>query len=461
MEPKNLHYGGGIPETVLHPVVLAALLVAVACILLLPRRKVIVPLLWIALLVPVGQQVYLGGMHWIILRIVIAAGCVRLLMDKVMDHRRLLPGGMNGVDRAFIVFGIAMGIGPLLLFHTLAAVPSQLAFWLQTFGGYFLLRYLIADEDDIVRMIRAMAPIALTIGLCMLTESIFHVNVFGYFRSIPVEPITRDGVVRASASFAHPILAGCLGATLVPFFYWLWRYGGAKVLATCGLLGSLVMVFSSASSTPALALVGGLGALSLWPARKYMREIRWSVVFVVVCLELVMKAQVWFLIARVNVTGSSDGYSRAMLIDTFIRHFWDWWLIGADSGKWGYDMWDLSNRYVGVGETGGLVAFIAFIVILVRSFSKLGTLRRRAAGSLRREWLYWSLGAVLFTHVLCFFGVSYFDQTVMMWYAILVIVSAAATSRGARSSKDVKVRRRGTAIEVHSPQGLRGEAVVS
>lgn len=456
MEPKNFHYGGGIPHTLLHPLVLAALLISIALILILPRRKVIAPLLWIAIMVPVGQQVFWGGMHWIVLRIVIAACCVRLLMERYKNHRRLLPYGMNEIDRAFIVFAIAMGVGPLLLFHTVEAVPGQVAFWLEAFGGYFFLRYLIADEEDIIRVFRTMALIALTLGLCMLNESMTHINVFGYLHSVPLQATMRDGIVRASACFAHPILAGCIGATLLPCFYWLWKYGGAKWLAICGAIGSVLMVLFSASSTSLLAMAGAIGALCFWPLRRAMRQIRWGLVVAGICLYFGMKAPVWFLIARVNVIGSSDAYSRAMLIDTFVRHFWDWWLIGADSGKWGYDMWDLSNRYVGVGETGGLVAFIAFIMILFHSFSKLGSRRRKSAGHPKWEWLYWTLGAVLFTHALCFFGVSYFDQTVIWWYASLAMVSAAVSAPHLTSLRTVAMRKEELAVALQARREVRG-----
>jgi hypothetical protein len=52
-----------------------------------------------------------------------------------------------------------------------------------------------------------------------------------------------------------------------------------------------------------------------------------------------MKAPVWFLIARIDLAGGSSGYHRAMLIDTFLRHFGDWWLLGTkDAFSWGWDM---------------------------------------------------------------------------------------------------------------------------
>jgi hypothetical protein len=263
----------------------------------------------------------------------------------------------------------------------------------------------------------------------MSIEHFYGLNVFGYTHSRPLTPEVRNGSIRAQAYFSHPILAGCFGATLVPLFYWLWRSGRAKVMAVGGTIGSALMVFFSASSTPAMAFLGGIGALFLWPLRHSMRLVRWGIVLALGGLALVMKAPLWFIIAHADVTGASTAWDRAALIDTFVRHFSDWWLIGTNqTGTWGFDMWDLSNAYVEEGEIGGLVAFVCFIALISASFGRLGRMRRQVEGDKKQEWLYWCLGGVMFAHVLAYFGVSYFDQTQIWWFASLAMVSAATSA---------------------------------
>jgi hypothetical protein len=46
------------------------------------------------------------------------------------------------------------------------------------------------------------------------------------------------------------------------------------------------------------------------------------------------------------------------------------------------------------------------------------------------------LGASLFANVVAFFGISYFDQTIVAWYALLAMIYAATISvrRGQRDS---------------------------
>jgi hypothetical protein len=114
------------------------------------------------------------------------------------------------------------------------------------------------------------------------------------------------------------------------------------------------------------------------------------------------------------------------LVDGCIRHFSDWWLIGVkDYDTWGWDMWDLCNQYVAYAFTGGLATLIFFILIISRSFGKIGVARRAAAGLKPQEWMLWCLGAALLAHVVGYFGIGYFDQMQFSWYALLAMISAA------------------------------------
>src|SRR5208282_2313841 len=102
--------------------------------------------------------------------------------------------------------------------------------------------------------------------------------------------------------------------------------------------------------------------------------VRWALVVTLTALHLVMKAPVWALIARVDMTGSSTGYHRYMLIDNCIRHFSDWWLLGyKDYNNWGSFMFDMCNEYVYVAVMGGLITLILFLTVLTRSFAAVGT----------------------------------------------------------------------------------------
>jgi hypothetical protein len=194
-------------------------------------------------------------------------------------------------------------------------------------------------------------------------------------------------------------------------------------MAVLGAITGTVMTLLSASSTPVMAYTGWMVAICLWPLRRNLQMIRRTLACVLLGLHLVMKAPVWFLIARIDVIGGSASFDRAYLIDTCVRHFSDWWLMGThDTGSWGWSMWDLSNQFVSVAETGGLAALVFFILIIVRCFSQIGNARKALVGNMRGQWSLWFIGAALYAHVLAYFGVSYFDQTQVSWFVLLAMI---------------------------------------
>jgi hypothetical protein len=223
-----------------------------------------------------------------------------------------------------------------------------------------------------------------------------------------------------------------------------------------GIVSSTVIVLASNSSTPILAYAGGVAALCLWPLRKWTRAMRWGVGFAVVALHVVMKAPVWHLIARVDISGGSSSYHRFMLVDQCIRHFHDWWLLGVKSTfDWGWDMWDTCNQFVATADGSGLLPLILFISIFIFGFKYLGR-ARKAASSRSRETLPWALGAALFANMVAFWGISYSDQIIVVWYGLLASISAATVTVPARGRKQLH-----TSFEqIDEIRGQATEAVV-
>jgi hypothetical protein len=235
----------------------------------------------------------------------------------------------------------------------------------------------------------------------------------------------RDGKYRAQGPFLHSILAGAFGGTLLPIFLLLWRKEGARLFALIGILSSLVIVYTSSTSTALLAVGSGVLALCAWPLRQKMRLIRWGTVAVLCGLHMVMKAPVWALVGRIDLVGGSSGYHRYQLIDQFIKRFSEWWLLGVKStNDWGWDLWDTSNMYVEWGTTGGLLTFIAFLAVIWSAFRAVGVYRKIAEDRGEDQWEMWCLGSALFAHTVAFIGITYFDQTIVSWMALLAMIAA-------------------------------------
>jgi hypothetical protein len=250
-------------------------------------------------------------------------------------------------------------------------------------------------------------------------------------------------------------MAGTFAATLLPLFVLLWKKGRAKLPAAVGLVGCTLMTVTSNSSTPLLAYVAGIVAICMWPMRHYMRALRWSIVGALAVLAMTMKAPVWFVIAHIDLTGGSSGYHRAKIIDVFITHFNDWWLIGTkDTINWGWDMWDTQNQFVNVGQTGGLLALALFLVAITRSFSRVGRARRIVSRK-SKEWMLWFLGSALFAQIVSFFGVNYFDQSRMGWFILLAMISAATAPLLKKRPVPLRLRTEPVETKVPAQSGAR------
>jgi hypothetical protein len=427
--PDQSHFiGGGTTDSVLSPIVLVGMLIGILLMLILPRRFVIIPFLLCIFLIPLGQQVYAVGVHWLVGRIIVLVGLVRVAILKFSSKGELFVGGFNSIDRAFVWCTLCQSICVVLQYMQSQALINQFGFLIDEVGAYFLLRTLIRDRGDIYTAIRCMAFLTVILAYFMVREQQTLHNAFGSLGGVQSVPDVREGKTRSQGVFQHALMAGTFAASLLPLFLLLGKNGKSKIIAAIGMVGCTVMTITSQSSTPLLAYVAGLFAILFWPIRKKMQIVRRGIVLGLFGLAMVMKAPVWFVISHIDLTGGSSGYHRAELIDVFIKHFTDWWFIGTkDIASWGFDMWDTQNQYVNVGETGGLVAFVFFICMISRCFARIGSTRRTVERKRGHVWLLWFLGAALFAHLVSFFGVNYFDQSKVNWFLLLAMISVSTT----------------------------------
>jgi hypothetical protein len=434
--PHHFYIGGGPAATTVTPAAALALTAAIAGIFAFPPRYVIVPVLLVLMFVPMGNVVVIAGLHLPPTRIIALVGWMRILISRAMGRGASFRIDANSIDRAFTWNICCHAVAFILLWRSFAAVSNQFGYLLGEIPVYFLIRAVVRDERDARLVIRLLLLVACVMAGEMAYERLHAYNLFGaILGGISIIPEIRNGTVRAQGTFGHAILAGTFGAILLPLFVWLWR-DKFRIGACLGVLAVLIIVYTSGSSTPDLALAASLVGICCWRIRTRMQLLRRGIVVTLLGLQMVMQAPVWFLIEHMDVTGSSSGYQRAELVNEFITHFFNWWLIGTrTNGTWGLAMFDTSNWYVSQGESGGLLTFILFIVLIVRAFSRVGKARRATAGS-KSEWLMWLLGASLFANVVAFFGISYWDQTEVIWFTLLaLIIALCRPTRSANRSR--------------------------
>jgi hypothetical protein len=465
MKPGQLKFGGGVAQTILHPAVLIVILIAGILTCVLPRRKAVVPFLLAAILTPMDQVLVIGSLHFFMLRVLVLFGIIRILKDTLWSKRALFSGGMNKIDVAVILLTVFTALNGILLFQASGAVINQLGNLYTVFGVYFLLRFLIRDEEDIVRTIQTMAGIAAIVAAVMTYEVATGHNPYAMLGGARVADYAslamRDDRFRARGPFGHSILAGTFGAVLLPLFVALWwKARKHRMIAVMGIISATVITVACNSSTPVLGYAAGVLALCLWPLRQWMRAMRWAILLTLVCLQLVLKNPVWHLITRIDIIGGSSSWHRFMLVDQCIRHFGDWWLLGVkDTSGWGWEMWDTANQYVSVCANSGLLPFILLLGILIYGFKYLGRARRAAGKDRKRALFIWGLGSALFANVVAFFGISYFDQTMVAWYGLLAMIPAAMVVRPKkelnRTAPGVSSHAADMLARLEEPAGLR------
>lgn len=405
--------------TFISPLALALVLTAGLLTLVLPRRAAILPFLLAVVLIPQNQRIVVGSLDFFILRILIVFGWARILSRGEFDLR------LNRIDKLVIAWVISGFVMYNILWQSADALINRLGTSFDVIGIYFLFRCLVRDFDDIVWVIKTFMIISIPVGMFMLIEHETGRNLFSIFGGVREFTGIRDGRLRCHGAFAHPITAGAFGASIFPLIYSLkWVKGQGKFLVYIGVAASILIVFSTASSGPALGLAaGGLG-IFMWRFRAYMKQVRWAIVFGLIFLHIVMKGPVWALLMKVKVFGSSTGYHRYHLFDQFINHFGDWWLVGVKStAYWGYYLFDVTNHFIRVAVDGGLLTLVFFILILSYGFGAVGRAIKTTDLDPGTARVIWALGASLLVHIVCFFGVSYWDQIKIVLYMDLAMVS--------------------------------------
>jgi hypothetical protein len=432
-DPRFLEFGGGPTQTILHPAVVAAVILIGLLVFLLPRKYIAVPLFLGLLLIPARQLLYFNGFHLYVYRILLLLGWTRLFVTSLTSSKDLLPGGFGTLDKLFTVWATYRATSFVLHFMQVGAITNQVAFLWDALGGYFLFRCLIRNEKDILRVLKAFAVVAVVASAGMVYEQVTRQNLFAFLGGIRPAPEIRNGRIRSQAMFAHALLAGSFGATMFPLFFWLWKRGRSWFFGILGAAAAVVMVFTASTSTPIITFMAGLLVFCVWPIRKNMRLVRWGIIGGLVVLQLLMKKPVWFVMDHIDLAGGSAGWDRAMLIDNFFRHIGYWWLIGThDYVNWGDNMWDQCNQFVLEGERGGLIAFICFVAMFAVCFRKIGNARKVVEGDPKKEWFIWIFGTALFAQAMAYFGIDYFDQTQFVWYGLLVMISVITLAPDAK-----------------------------
>jgi hypothetical protein len=409
----------------------AILLATSVGLFVLPRRWAPLPLLAGACYIPIAQAIAIGPFNFYGLRLLFAVGIFRVLIRNERP-----AGGADPLDRWVLAWAAVALATSLLHENSSAVLVNRLGLVYTSCGAYFLLRTFCQSLDDAVRSCRITAVLLIPVASAMLFEAATGHNVFSSIGGVNELSEVRNGRVRAQGAFAHSILAGTVGAACLPLMLALWD--SRRKTALAGALACCTMVITSGSSGPAMSALIAIGALCLWPCRNWMNVGRWLVVAGYVALDVVMNAPAYYILTRIDLTGSSTSWHRAALIETALAHITEWWLFGTDRTRhwmaygvgWSGEQIDITNYYLRMGIDGGLPLMIAFIVVLAKGFSMVGQeWRHLDRHNPAQRFIPWIFGASLFAHASAFISVSYFDQSVVFLYLTLALIASSLADR--------------------------------
>lgn len=416
-------------------------LVLAVLVLALPRPLAALPVLLAVLYTPRELFVEIGVAHLTALQIVIAAGCARALVQGLR-----FAGGLATLD--LWVLACALVFVALGAYHAGDGFVFRAGMVWNELGAYVLFRVFLRGKDDVRRLLAALCVAVVPLAVLMLLEKVDARNFFEALGS-SADVTMRAGTdqVRARGPFAHAILAGSVGALCIGFAVAVWRRDTGK--AVVGALAAVVIVVASTSSGPVMMAAAIVGAILLYRVRRGLPAVCWLALVAVVVLQLVMNDPVYFLMAKIDITGGSQGWYRAQLIRSALEHLDEWWLAGTDytrhwmpSGTHANDVQaDITNHYLQVGVWGGLPLLFLFIGMLTAAFRAA----IRAYALLGRcppdRFLVWCLSAVLFGLVTNMLSIALFDQSVVFLYLVLAAIATVCHERvRARAWRAVPVR---------------------
>ncbi|WP_193210596.1 hypothetical protein [Luteolibacter marinus] len=403
-------------------------IVTAIALMSVPRRWAPIPLLLGVLYITHGQAFNIG-VNLPVFRLLLVVGLFRILVKG-----EGISGGVNLIDKLMVAFCCwlflasffhekgADGAGPIFITGKIAEIGIC----------YLLVRCFCHDLDDFFSILGVIAFLLVPIAIEMIQEKFTGKNLFSAtFGGVVDAVVERDGRLRARGPFRHAILAGTVGAALVPLMIAMWRRD--PTAAKIGLLACLTMVATCASSGPVLSLGFGLGAVFLWKFRQFMGWLRWGMVAGYLALEMTMNRPAYYIIGEMSVVGGSTGWHRSHLIDSSIKYFSDWWLFGTDYTRswmptgvtWSKDHTDITNYFLAFGVMGGFLAMILMIAMIWVAFKWVGNvIEANPEMEQGDRFMIWCMGASLFSHVGTSVSVAYYDQSyVFFWFSIATISS--------------------------------------
>lgn len=256
--------------------------------------------------------------------------------------------------------------------------------------AYFLARVSIQSTSDFRRFLILIAPGIILLSAVIVTESVSRTLILQPLASsitgmpMPIRYEVRVGLVRGTASFPHPILAGIFVASFLPIYLLSGLRGWPKILSVIAALGG---VFTMSSAAMLGVVVGGALTAYDWLTER-IRNFTWQIFMVFSAMlyavvELTTNTGFYGLLIRYASLNTTSAYNRVLIwqygTENIAKYPWfgigysDWerpdWM---HSGSFDH-FWLIMALRFGIPETFMLLAatLIGIAMIALRSRTML------------------------------------------------------------------------------------------
>jgi hypothetical protein len=387
-----------------------------------------------------GQQINLGGLNLYAARFVELAAFCRVVARKEFSSANLVA-----LDKLFILVHAFSCI--LFLTHGEEGSAKEIGVLVDALLCYFSFRGLVSNMAELKWFLGAFAVCLVPYTALVWVERLTLQNPFASMGGVVLSDWMREGKLRCQGSFRHPSLLGTLGACFLPLYIGCYFSKEKKLTTFAGIFACLMIVAASNSGGPVSGAITGMLGWLFWRIRTRMSIVRRALSAFIIVMAFTMEAPIWYLLARLSSMTGGDGWHRSYLMDIAFQNFDKWWLTGmpyAWTADWfpyrlaSTDAADITNAYILFGIHSGIFSIALFIIFLTCAFSNLGKSlaaeRQISEPPEHREYMLWGLGVTLVVHATNLLGITYFDQTYVLWFMHLAFITTLTTGETQFSS---------------------------
>lgn len=403
-----------------HPLALVLLLLSIVYMLAKPACWAPAIALLFSFFVCTNQRFIVAGFDVTFYRVLFLSAVARLWLENGQNHR-FQAGWPDACVLSLASLAALIGI----------VRPHEASAMLAYAGNcilYFLTgRFGVRSTRDWEIFCAAVSRSALAVAFVLIIEHFSGVNMFGrIFGGVPETTIVRGGSLRAQGAFDHPIVAGmCLAIGFV--LNWS-RVAVGRVEKTLIAAASCVGVLLTASSTPLLMLLSGVGMVSAFRLRSRLAYAIPGVLIaglVIACIgsEAISRR----IFVRGALISGSTGWHRYLLYADWRDSIGDWWLLGSSdrSAGWavrlaevhGDAMVDVTSEYVLLSVNFGIFGLLSMCCLVCGI--ALPCLGRSALASNADSRRAFAIYVILVTYCVGGLACALFGQIQMLVWVLL------------------------------------------